>query len=264
MKMFGLKHFLAVACVIASVGCSKDNNSVLETAAVSEASTSYKLTVPPVPGYTPPRGVEPGQPLAYPIRPHTTPNPTPTTNYGNPGSEYLKGMCLFTISHLEEGSTYHQVNNGKINIAFYNGNGDKRPISVRRLKPTTPSPYGWTAYWNTLYWVENEHPEVLFTNDADSSFIIVLSKPCLKFGMEISPNIQNVPCTLEVTWGNFVNETTSGYFSETPQTPSRALLFAVESETPFSVVTVRFQNKSYFTENPRGLAIANIRYKRAN
>jgi hypothetical protein len=182
MEKFSRNWCMAAACIIAALGCSKNENNILETSAVNQASTNYKYTVPTVPGYTPPKGVEPGPPIPFPIRPDTLTAGSPLYGYGGPNPDYLKNTCLFTISHLEEGSTYHQINNEKLNIAFYSADGERRPISVRRLKPTTPYPYGWTEHWNSPPFVENEHPEVLFTSDFETTFIIVFSKRCVKFG----------------------------------------------------------------------------------
>jgi hypothetical protein len=259
--------YLAVFYFAAMTSCSKNEPEAVKGPLQSAATqmTASTLTVPVIPGYTPKPGIEPGQPIPYPIKPDTiTPGYGSTTNYGSPSAPYFEGTCLFNISQLEEGSTYHQVNNDKINMAFYSGTGDEKPIFVRRLKPTTPSPYGWTAYWNNLQSVENEHPEVLFISRFETPMIIVLSKPCVKFGMEISPNLQNVPINFEVFWGNSSMDLTSGSFSQTIQTPSGAIIYSLEGEKPFTVVTIRYYPMGENPiVNPEGLAIANIRYKLA-
>jgi hypothetical protein len=259
--------YLALFCLAAMSGCAKNEPETFKNKAQIAATqiTASTLTVPVVPGYTPKAGIEPANPIPYPATPTTVPQGFGSTiNYGSPSAPYFEGTCKFTISHLEEGSTYHQVNNDKINMAFYNGSGDKKPLYVRRLKPTTPSPYGWTAYWNNLKNVENEHPEVLFLSRFETRAMIVLSKPCVKFGMELSPNIQNQPLDLEVFWGNSLNDLSSGGFSISTQTPSGAMIFSLEGKKPFTVVTIRYYPVGGTQDiNPEGLAIANIRYKLA-
>lgn len=246
-------------------GCSKDEpvsvqNNVESSVMATVAST---LTVPIIPGYTPKSGTEPSHPIPYPIRPNTITRSS-SSHWATPHPLYIKNTCLLKISHLEEGSTYHQINNDKLNIAFYSGDDDKKPIFVRRLKPTTPSPYGWTSYWNTPRNVENEHPEVLFTPRFARAIIIVLSKPCETFGFELSPNIQNKKVRCAVYWGVAALDNSKGSYGYQIETPCGARLFERQGGSAFTVVTIWINPPG---ESPRvnaeGMAIANIRYKLA-
>lgn len=259
-------------CFFALTSCSKNESDVIsdspKTAAVE--ITAATLTIPEVPGYTPKPGIEPGKPIPFP--PMRTPTPWDgyIENWGNPGPDYIKGTCLLKIDHLEEGSTYHQINNKNINMAFYSGDGDEKPMFVRRLKPTTPAPYGWTPLWNTLPNVENEHPEVLFTSRFESSIIIVLSKPCTKFGFELSPNLQNEVLNCSVSWGQFAGDGSRGSFDHPVQSPGGALLYSVHpvgirKDPSFNVVTINFYPRGEGNPmiNPEGIALANIRYQLA-
>jgi hypothetical protein len=258
--------YLPLLFLITTMGCTKDENVLPVSTKLSAkaAATEMPLTVPDIPGYIPKAGIEPGNPIPPP-----SPTIPPSGSFSyraweQPNANYLKGLCLFTISHLEEGSTYHQINNEKLNIAFYRGDSGATPLVARRLKPTTPAPYGWTAHWNYKPLVENEHPEVLFISRFERSFMIVLSKPCIKFGMELSPNLQNQEIDFEAYFGNSLYDLSQGYIDRLIKTPSGALLYAVETEKPFSIITVSFTNSDFNPYNPEGLAIANIRYKLAN
>jgi len=260
--------FLGVIYLAVISSCAKNEadllNNTAKTAAVEV--TAVTLTIPDIPGYTPKPGIEPGNPIPYPDEEcEITPGGS-TTNYGNPSIDYLEGTTVFNISQLEEGSTYHQINNDNLNMAFYSGDGDKKPISVRRLTPTTASPYGWTPYWNTLDLVEQEHPEVLFAPRFERAIIIVLSKPCVKFGFELAPNLQNQLLNCAVFWGNAPMDSSRGAFDYQIKTPSGAALYSIEEEGnyKFTVITILiYPPGNNPIVNPEGLAMANIRYKLA-
>jgi hypothetical protein len=269
-KIMRNQIYFGIFCFVAITGCSK-NESDFVSASIKTASveiTAATLTIPDVPGYTPKQGIEPGKPIPFPI-PKTFPVfDGYIENWGGPGSGYIDGTCLLRIAHLEEGSTYHQINNDKINMAFYSGDGDEKPLYVRRLKPTTPAPYGWTPLWNTLPDVENEHPEVLFTSRFERSIIIVLSKPCVKFGFELSPNLQNEVLNCGVFWGNFAGDLSRGSFDHPVQSPGGAVLYSVMpvgKNGSFTVVTINFYPRGEGAPmiNPEGIALANIRYQLA-
>jgi hypothetical protein len=258
--------YMSVLYFIAMAGCAKNEFGPAGIAAKSSSTevTGLPLTVPTLPGYTPPEGIEPGQPIPFPNRPDTVPQYNDHYNvFASPDTDFIKTTCLFTISHLDEGSTYHQVNNKKLNLAFYSGDKGQEPFFVRRLKPTTPYPYGWTAHWNSLSAVENEHPEVLLTNRFESEFMIVLSKPCTKFSFEMAPNVQNYLFELVFNWGNYFRDDNVGYWVRDVQTPSGAVVVGIETQVPFTVITVIFLKYSLPLINPEGMAIADIRYKLA-
>lgn len=259
--------YLSVIFITTTIGCSKNEASLTVNSELSanDASSEMPLTIPYVPGYIPKPGIEPGQPIPAPAPYKPGSFGSEYSAWEQPDANYLKDLCLFNISHLAEGSTYHQVNNDRLNIAFYSGDPGTKPIFARMLKPTTPSPYGWTAHWGDKPWVENEHPEVLFISRFERSFSIVLSKPCIKFGMEIAPNRQNLDYNFEAYFGNSLYDLSLGYISGLINTPSGARLYSVETKKPFSIVTISFNYTNLNPDiNPEGLAIANIRYKLAD
>ncbi|MDB5020750.1 MAG: hypothetical protein JWQ28_1877 [Pedobacter sp.] len=265
MKKFIGRWFLAAACLYAASGCSKVENNIGERAETSAVSTEFPLTVLEVPGYTPEAGIEPGQPIQIPLPPYPPLAGTSSGSWGSPGSEYIQNTSLLSIAHLDEGKTYHQINSNNLNIAFFSGDGNGKAIHVRRLKPTTPSPYGWSAHWNTLPNVENEHPEVLFMSEFRETFMIVLSKPCIEFGFELSPNRQNKQIDFQTSVGNFLRDGSRGGMTFPVKTPTGAQLFETEAEKPFRVVTIIYDHSPIedLSITHKGIAIANIRYRLA-
>ncbi len=262
MKRFTVRWFLAAACLFAASGCSKVESNIGEHAEIGAVSTGFPLTVPEVPDGTLEPGIEPGQPIPIPLPPYPPLAGTSSSSNGSPNQFYIERTSLLPIAQLEEGKTYHQINSTGLNIAFFSGDGNGKAIHVRRLKPTTPSPQGWTAHWNTLPNVENEHPEILFMSEFRETFMIVLSKPCLEFGFELSPNRQNKNFTFRVAVGNFLRDSNGGDITFPVKTPSEAQLFNVQAEKPFNVVTI-FSNHSPIEDlsiTHKGIAMANIRY----
>jgi hypothetical protein len=263
MKKFMGIWFLAAASLYAASGCSKVENNIGERAEISAVPSGFPLTVPEVPGYTPEAGIEPGQPIEIPLPPHPPLAGTSSSSDGGPNEFYIQRTSLLSIAQLEEGKTYHQINTNALNIAFFSGDGNGKAIHVRRLKPTTSSPYGWNAHWNTLPNVENEHPEVLFMSEFRETFMIVLSKPCLEFGFELSPNRQNKEFSFRTTAGNFLRDSSRGGIEFPVKTPSKAQLFNVQAEKPFRVITVYYSHSSPVEDlsiTHKGIAMANIRY----
>jgi hypothetical protein len=265
MKRFISIWFLAAACLFAVSGCTKVETTNLEKSAIADVPPGYPLTVPEVPGYTPEPGIEPGQPIAIPLPPYP---PLAGTSFGAdgiPSPDYIQRTSLLSIAHLDEGKTYHQINSNDLNIAFFSGDGNGKPIHVRRLKPTTASPYGWTAQWGTLPNVENEHPEVLLMSEFRETFMIVLSKPCIEFGFELSPNRQNKEFDFQSAAGNYLRDGSRGGMEFVVKTPGQAQLYNVQAEQPFRVFTIIYNHSPFEDLNitHRGIAIANIRYKLA-
>jgi hypothetical protein len=262
--------YLGIFFLVAITSCSKNESDVVSDSSNTAAVeiTAATLTIPDVPGYTPKQGIEPPNPIPFPVPKTLPPFDGYIENWGGPGEDYKDGTCLLKISHLEEGSTYHQINNNNIKMAFYSGDGDEKPMFVRRLKPTTPAPYGWTPIWNTQPNVENEHPEVLFTSRFEKSIILVLSKPVIKFGFELSPNLQNEVQNCSVVCGNFAGDYSRGSFDHPVQSPGGAQLYSVRpvgKNTSFTVVTISFYPRGDWNPliNPEGVALANIRYQLA-
>ncbi|MGN7204874.1 hypothetical protein ACTHQF_11435 [Pedobacter sp. SAFR-022] len=265
MKNFVGRWFLAAACLFAASGCSKVENNIGERAEINAVSTQFSLTVPEVPGEAPEPGIEPAQPIQIPLPPYPPLAGTSSGSDGSPNQFYIERTSLLSFAHLEEGKTYHQINTNELNIAFFSGDGNGKKIHIRRLKPTTPSPSGWTAHWNTLPNVENEHPEVLFMSEFRETFMIVLSKPCLEFGFELAPNRQDKEFTFRIAAGNFLRDASRGDITFPVKTPSGAQLFNIQAEMPFSVITILYDHSPIEDLNitHKGIAMANIRYRLA-
>jgi hypothetical protein len=268
MKNHSLKLLFVAACTVAIFGCTKDEPSLsnTDTAKSVSISASYPETVPITNDLTP--GIEPGDDLLNPEREPGDYPPTPGVKFTmipTPCPEYLEETRLFTINHLEEGSTYHQLNNKNLKIAFFNGSSIVPNLLVQRVKPSPPAPKGWTAHWGNLPGVESEHPEVLLVPPFAYEIGIALSKPCTEFGLELSPNSQNRAFKFDVSFGNYLGDYSRGYVSQHIETPSGAKRYAVKSSKPFTVVTIRYdiESSSNLIYDPRGVAIANIRYKLA-
>jgi hypothetical protein len=263
-----LKLLFVAACSAAMFGCSKDESDLSgkTTPKSVSISASRPATVPITGDFK--SGIEPGNDLVYPGREPGNYPPTPQAPFTvipTPCLEYIKETCLFTIGHLEEGSTYHQLNNKNLKIAFFNGYSDVTYFKVRRLKPSPPAPYGWTAHWGNLPDVESEHPEVVLAPPFYYDLVIALSKPCIEFGLELTPNSQNRAFKFDVLFGGYLSDQSSGYVSQHIETPSGAKRYAVKSSKPFSVVTIHYdiESSANLIYDPLGVAIANIRYKLA-
>ncbi|MDB5020749.1 MAG: hypothetical protein JWQ28_1876 [Pedobacter sp.] len=261
MKNFVGKCCFAAACIsIVALGWS-----AVADVPISGQDTDNPLTVPLVPGYTPEPGVEPGNPLSIPIPPDPPFRDTEWHNTAVPNAEYLNRTDPFNFSFLEEGKTYHQLNTPALNVAFFSGDGDGKAIKARRLKPTTPSPYGWSCPWDNKNQTQSKHPEVLFVSEFREAFMIILSKPCLEFGFELAPNRQNKDFHFSFLVGNFYHDGTRGQYGMLTRTPNGARLYNIQATAPFSVITVGRSNEpgEDLSITHDGVALANIRYKLA-
>ena len=261
MKKFIGKSCLAAACISIAALCW----SAVANVPTIDVDTDYPLTIPNDPGYTPQPGVEPSSPLSIPIPPDPPVRETAFQTAEVPTPEYLSRTDPFNFSFLEEGKTYHQLNTAALNLAFFSGDGDGRSIKVRRLKPNTPGPRGWSCPWNNLNQTQSKRPEVLFLPDFREAFMIILSKPCLEFGFELAPNRQNKNFNFAFHAGNYYYDKTRGGTTMVTRTPNGARLFNIQATAPFSVITV--YRYSISGENLSithdGVALANIRYKLA-
>jgi hypothetical protein len=124
------------------------------------------------------------------------------------------------------------------------------------------SPFGWSAHWGYSPYVENENPDVLYS-PTEVDITIVLSKPCIEFGLEASPNRQDRDYEIGFYAGNYTFDDSAGHPGAITRTPSGARLIAVKSKKPFTVVTFCWVRHSSVDPWPSGVAIANIRYKLA-
>lgn len=261
MKNFIGKCCFAAACFSIAALCW----SAVATVATSSLDTDNPLTVPNVPGYTPEPGVEPNNPLSIPIPPDPPFRDTEWHNADVPNAEYLNRTNPFNFSFLEKGKTYHQLNTPALNIAFFSGDGDGKAIKVRRLKPKTPAPYGWSCPWNDMNQTQSKYPEVLFVAEFREAFMIILSKPCLEFGLELAPNRQNKNFGFRFYVGNYYYDRTRGSTAMLTRTPNGARLYSVQATAPFSVVTISRYSEAGddLSITHDGVALANIRYKLA-
>lgn len=261
MKKFIGKCCFAAACFSIAALCW----SAVANVPISDLDTDNPLTVPNVPGYTPEPGVEPSNPLSIPIPPDPPFKETEWTSENLPSAEYLNRTDPFNFSFLEEGKTYHQLNTPALNIAFFGGDGDGKAIKVRRLKPTTPAPYGWSCRWDNYNQTQSKHPEVLFVSEFREAFMIILSKPCVEFGFELAPNRQNKNFGFRMYVGNYYYDGTRGSTGMLIRTPNGARMFSIQATAPFSVITIPRYNDSGedLSITHDGVALANIRYKLA-
>jgi hypothetical protein len=259
MIMKKLKDGFAIVFAILMVlsGCAKNEESVTNVPAAVSDRFNFPDTIKPEPG------IEPSDPIPGPHYDDVGLNPPrqPYTRIENPTAEYIKETCLFDISKMEVGRTYHQINNKNINIAFSSFGS---PTTVQRLVPTS-SLWAWNAHWNYSPYVEKENPEVLFTPE-ELYFEIFTSKPCIEFGVEVAPNLRKTDVVFNAGFGTFVPDNSIGFVKQHIKTPSGSRLFAVKATKPFTVITITFsfENGSPdFANLPGGMAIANIRYKLA-
>ncbi len=261
MKKFIVKCCFAAACISVTALFW----GAVANVPIRSVAADNPLTIPNVPGNTPEPGIEPGNPLSIPIPPDPPFRTTEWNNANVPTPEYLTRTNRFNFSFLEEGKTYHQLNTPALNMAFFSGDGDGKAIKVRRLKPTTPAPYGWTCTWNNLNQTQSKHPEVLFVAEFREAFMIILSKPCIEFGFELAPNRQNKNFGFRFYVGNYYFDETRGGTAMLTRTPNGARLYSVQATAPFSVITVsRYREAGEdLSITHDGVALANIRYKLA-
>lgn len=255
---------LTGVCSALNLGCSK-NEAVIDTAleTISVAAVERNPRTYSVPfDYIPPKGVEPQIVLGYPFKEpdYEFPPKMPFTIISSPTTAYIKATCPFDISALVVGSIYHQIKDENLQMAFFVD--EEFSATVRRLKPNIPLPNGWNAAWNTQPNVEKENPEVLFSTPG-RELVVVLSKPCVEFGFEMTPDNQNRDYKFDVYFGNSKFDGASGYISQRVRTPSGAKLFAVKAKKPFQIITIFYdiESSSNVTYNMDGVALANLRFK---
>ena len=176
--------------------------------------------------------------------------------------EYLKETCLLDISKLKAGSFYHHIGTKAFSIAFFNDN--KQVISLQKLKANTPAPKGWKSEWNVFPFVEKDCSDILFNSLETGHFTIVLSKPCIKFSFEMTPNTIGKNVSYFIRYGNFYYDGTSGTVEPlTTYNPGGARIFALHAQKSFTVVEVYCYDLWEDTGvgyTPGGSAITNIRY----
>lgn len=244
---------MAALCALV-FSCSKEQATIDNPSKVSaskEIPVRYTLNSN---HFTTP-GIEPKPTVnefVAPDKPFTEPT-MPSTNILTPTREYLKETCLFDISHLDVSKSYHQINNKNLNISFSS--------IVSRLKSDS-SAYGWPAHWGYLPYVESEAPNLLYSS-MEAEIIVVLSKPCIEFGFEASPDMQIREFGFSFFAGNYPFDSSAGLPGALTHTPSGARLIAVKATKPFTVLTIVWGRSSSVDSPPGGIAMANIRYKLA-
>jgi hypothetical protein len=179
--------------------------------------------------------------------------------------EYLKETRLLDISKLKTGSFYHQIGKKDFSIAFFNEH--RQGVNLQKLKANTPAPKGWKSEWNIFPFVEKDCSDVLFSSIENGYFIIVLSKPCIEFGFEMTPNALGKNVSYFVSYGTFQYDGASGSLEPlTTYNPGGARIFALRSQKPFTEVEIYCYDlwEDQIGDNPGGSAITNIRYALAN
>ena len=233
----------------------------------SEVSATKAVTYPHVVNYPagfPRPGVEPTPTVKYPYSEHEYESPKPQfpfTQIDNPNSEYIKETCLFDISHLKDNHSYQQINNKKLNIAFYYS--DEYTATATKINVDPTSKYGWNLPWGASPFIEKESPQLLHVSA--NTFVMVLSKPVTEFGFEMAVGNQNREHDFAVFYGDYRWDPSSAIISSKLMTPGGARLFAIKSTKPFTVVSIQYQRTSsadipFEADN---VALANIRYKLA-
>lgn len=265
MKKLIIGYGIVFAICIIFNSCTKSEESV---ATIRPAETNV-YTIPNLPPIPFPAANIPADPIPLPIPSEddggTHIPDTAFTVIENPTAAYIKETCLFDVSKMSLDSSYHQVNNKDINIAFFNIDDPRvieiSPSSIIRLTNAPGSSFHWPVPWNYPPYVEKESPDVLFCNAGygGSLMTIVFSKPCSEFGVEISPNIQQPYHSYSTSFGYYQ------FANQMIKTPSGAHLFAVKSAKPFTSIGISYDingGQDYNTF-PQGYALANIRYKLA-
>jgi len=264
MKRIYFRSFMFLVLGSLIISCSKEDATVTEKL---EVSATKAVTYPHVvnfPAGFPKPGIEPAPSITYPYSEHEYDLEKPQfpfTRIDNPTQKYIKETCHFDISHLENNHSYHQINNKKINIAFFFS--EEANASATKINVDQTSQFGWNLPWGASPFVEEETPQVLhvFAN----LFVMVLSKPVTEFGFEMAVGNQNREHDYAVYYGDYNLDPSSGIISNTLITPGGARLFAIKSTKPFTVITIHYQRRSsadipFEADN---VALANIRYKLA-
>ncbi|MDB5018879.1 MAG: hypothetical protein JWQ28_6 [Pedobacter sp.] len=241
--------------------CSKEesvpNNSVLMAASSNPlyrhaVLAAYSFGVAGIDPYEklklPMDSVDPSEGPKYPFEVIEVPTPT-----------YKEETCLLNISKLETHKTYHAIQSNKLTVGFFDDKGS----AARVLKLNSDST-GWNAAWGCVQNVEVKNPDVLYVS-TNSSFITViyLSKPCIEFGFELAPDLQDYDHNIGVKFGNSFNGTSEGCITSKVRSPSGARLFALKATKPFTTITVTLNDKPIENAPMTGFGIANIRYKLA-
>lgn len=175
---------------------------------------------------------------------------------------YKDETCLVDISKLEDDHHYNVIKNGKLSMTFYHNHLADRSLYLSKMK--SGSGGRWSAPWGALPMAEQEAPDVLYTNYGIEDVIIMLSKPCIEFGLEVAPNSQNRDYSFSASFGDYPMQSKSGFVSRTTaKTPSGAALIAIKATEPFTLVHLSFDGSPTLEGDPGGFAIANLRYKLA-
>jgi hypothetical protein len=239
-------------------GCSKDKDAIKNNSEISAVAADPNPLTIPSPNLVPEAEEGPHySPYLEGYSQYDDFPKEPFTIHDKVTTQYLNETCSFDISKLAAEKSYYQLKDSKIQMAFYFDTDD--PIRVVKHENVTPPALGWGAKWGSLPLVEKENPDVLFSNYGEMA--IVLSKPCIEFGFELAPNMQNKAFTYNVSYGSALYHSTKGNVSGSATTPSGAKLFAITATKPFNTVTIIYNKTTGTDLGSRGFAIANIRYR---
>ena len=253
--------YVAILALGTILSCSKDD-SVIDNSVQMAAATNplyhhavlarYNFGV---------AGIDPFEKLKLPIDsvdPSEGPK-YPFTVIEEPTPAYKQETCLLNISKLETHKTYHAIKNGKLIVGFFNENGS----AARALKLKSDTT-GWNAEWGCVQNVEVKDPDVLYVS-TNNSFVTViyLSKPCIEFGFELAPDLQDYDHNVSVKFGNSRNSLSEGCITSKVKSPSGARLIALKATKPFTTITIKLNDNLDKKVPVTGFGIANIRYKLA-
>jgi hypothetical protein len=243
------------------ISCSKEeavvNNSV-QMAASNNPLYRHAVLAPNNFGVP---GIDPFEKLKLPID-SVDPSEGPKYPFSVidvPTPAYKKETCLLDISKLESHKTYHAIQSNKLIVGFFDEHG-----SAARVLKLNSDTTGWNAAWGCVQNVEVKNPDVLYIG-TNNSFVTViyLSKPCIEFGFELAPDLQDFDHNISVKFGNWYNGLSEGCVTSKVRSPSGARLFALKATKPFTTITVTMNDSPDKNVPVTGFGMANIRYKLA-
>jgi hypothetical protein len=186
-----------------------------------------------------------------------------------PTPSYKKETKLLDISKLENHKTYHAIKCNDLIVGFFDSDG--ADIRALKLEPN-PNGSGWTDPWGYSPNVEAERPEVLYFNVPNPIVtisdqivtVLYLSKPCIEFGFELTPDLNDYSLPVNVSFGTWFTGFFEGSVTSMVSSPAGARLFSVKATKPFTIVTITLLTDDTVDLPWRGIGMANIRYKLAD
>lgn len=240
------QHFSRIAVlatVLCFVACTKDEPAA--KAEVATAQETKKLSVPLKDGRT--HIALADNALSRTSGASQASFLNRVTQILTPDDAYVNSTRLMDLSVLTSHYVTGSVEDKRLKLTFTD--------SVMMM-PGYPN--GWTALWNSKPFVEQDAPDVLYTQQRNR-LTIQLSKYVETFGFELAPNLYDA---YEFTVGFYDSKENPpvATLTQSAATPMGAKLFAVKSKRPFNVIEISFNGDNDSANQPYGFAIANIRY----